>query len=139
MKNKITSKGQVKEPEEWFDKNFEKYDRSKSSDMGSELHVFYKKHGIRIPMKFHDEVLLPYLHANMNEHLKKENQEAYFDQLETIIKEWDILGENYSDKIGQSLFIMNVFVLTSIGIIKDDEYNGLQYCYIQNNSLKIIF
>ena len=51
----------------------------------------------------------------------------YYDQLEQVLP---ILDKKIECPHQQSvIFMMNIYVLTRLGIIKDDNMNGLQYMY----------
>ena len=52
----------------------------------------------------------------------------YFEQLDEILKEYLNDGQLPPQDIS-ILFMMNVYVLTKLGIIKDDNMNGLTYIY----------
>ena len=99
-----------------------------------EVIYHYKAHAIVLPMNTHNDILVPYLRNYMFEHKKKENQEVYLDQLDSVVSEWDIQGGSLPDRIS-NLFCMNVFVLTELGIIENDEWNGVQYIHIVKGGL----
>lgn len=86
------------------------------------LCLYYKKMSVSVPIEFEENVLVPFFHKNKGQHLKVENQKHYFWQLDKMISNWSSITTEDS-----KLFALNVFVLTTLGLIENDEYNGLLY------------
>ena len=99
------------------------------------LGFFYKGAGITVNDESQVKQLvetfedaLPFYQAA----IKKEGQselDFYYSQIEPLVP---LLGKGLIDTIHhqqQVIFMMNIYVLTRLGIIKDDNMNGLQYIY----------
>ena len=65
-----------------------------------------------------------YYNTFMNEH--KKYYKEYLKQLDLMCQNWN---EVMLDDELQWHFTANVYVLTTMGIIKNDEYNGLLFIY----------
>ena len=68
--------------------------------------------------------LLDYYNKFIKEHKKHFKQ--YVKQLDELILNWNCVK---LDETLQNLFVYNVFVLTRMGIIKQDDFNGTNYIY----------
>jgi hypothetical protein len=71
------------------------------------------------------DYVLKVFHQHSEEY--KNDTKFFIDQLDELIKFGYELKNN--DPLWFSVFALNVFCLTKLGIIKDDEYNGMQYIY----------
>ena len=70
------------------------------------------------------ELLLNYYKKFIKEH--KLHFTQYLEQLDLLVQDWNLVQ---SEGKLQNLFVYNVFVLTTMGIIKQDDFNGTNYMY----------
>jgi hypothetical protein len=107
------------------------------SDLGmntiSQIGFFYKGAGITLTDTKKIKELLPIFDAAIPSYKMAIDKDA--EEVNHLLAQNDFVIENYLDKNIQPqnndgvIFMMNVYILTRLGIIVDDNMNGLQYAY----------